>query len=134
MISPTLAITVAASTVAAVMHGWIFIQESVLFTRPATQRMLEVAPQHASAVRLWAYHQGIYNLLLALTALVGAVEIVIGAVLIAQTMIITSSVSMVVAAVALLLIDPRRGRLPGFLAQALPALIALTCLVAGFSG
>jgi putative membrane protein len=132
--SPALAIAAAAGTVAAVVHGWMFLQESVLFTRPATQRMLEVAPQHASAVRLWAYHQGVYNLLLGLTALAGAGGLLIGAAPVAQTMIVTAGVSMVVAAVALLLVDPRRRRLPGFLAQALPALVALTCLVAGSSG
>lgn len=46
-----------ALLLAAGLHLYVFVHESILFSRPATQSMFQVEPQHAPAIRLWAYHQ-----------------------------------------------------------------------------
>ncbi|HEY3688332.1 MAG TPA: DUF1304 family protein [Streptosporangiaceae bacterium] len=122
------AVCVAASILASATHGYIFAKESILFPRPRTQAMLEVAAEHATAVRLWAFHQGIYNLLLGTVAVAGAVAMAAGAFTIAATLIVTFSVSMIVAAASLFAADARRARVPGLIAQALPAVSALVAL------
>jgi putative membrane protein len=118
----------ATGLAAAGMHAYIFTLESVRFSRTATLRMLEVQPQHADAVRLWAYHQGVYNLLLALTAAAGAALALTGDPLPGRTLLWASSTTMVVAALALLLADRRPARVPGFLAQAVPPLLTIAAL------
>ena len=67
MIDAASIIIVAASLVAAAAHGYIFFRESVLFTRPSTVRMFDVPAEHAAAVKMRAFHLGIYNLLLGTT-------------------------------------------------------------------
>lgn len=119
------ALAVAALLVAPTLHLYVFVHESILFSRPATLRMLEVEPQHAPAVRLWAFHQGVYNALLAAVAVAGAVALLIGYRQVGATLMVASGGSMVVAAAALLLADRRRARVPGFIAQAVPAAVAL---------
>jgi putative membrane protein len=122
----------AACAIAVVTHLYIFTAESILFGRPAVQRMFDVAPHHAPAVRLWAFHQGVYNLLLALGVLAGVVAAVAGATTVAVTLEVTGSAAMVIAAVTLIAADPRRARLSGLIAQGGPALAVLAALaVAG---
>jgi putative membrane protein len=121
---------VAAAGTAAVVHGYMFVKESVQFTHPRTLRMLEVPDEHAGAVRLWAYHQGVYNLLLGATAAAGGALLLTGSRVPGGTLLAAAATSMTVAAAALLAADPRPERIPGFLAQAAPALTALTAIVA----
>ena len=59
--------------VAALLHVYIFVMESVTWTRPATWKRFGVASQaDADTTRPLAYNQGFYNLFLAAGALVGA--------------------------------------------------------------
>jgi putative membrane protein len=120
------AVLVAAGLLAAGVHSWVFVLESLLFGRAAVQRMFEVGPQHAAAVRPWAFHQGVYNLLLAGAVLVGlAVAGPAGRLVVA-----VATGSMVVAGVALVAFDPRRERVAGMVAQCVPAGIALVTALA----
>lgn len=115
---------------AAAMHWWMFAQESVLFPRrPGTQRMLDVAPGAVPAVRLWAFHQGVYNFLLGAIGVAGSLLLLASQAAIGATLLVAAAVSMIAAAGALLAVDCRRQRLPGFAAQALPAVIALITLL-----
>jgi putative membrane protein len=127
MTAVALAGAAAAGLVAAATHAYMFVRESVLFQRPSTLSMLEVPPDQAAVVRLWAYHQGVYNLLLGAMAAIGAIEVLIGALDVGRTLLFASAAAMTVAATALLGVDRRRERVPGFVAQALPA---FACLVA----
>ena len=124
-----LVVAAAAALVAASLHSWMFVQESVRFSRPSTLAMLEVQPAHADAVRLWAYHQGVYNVLLGGLAAIGALLLATGATAAGTTLVGAASAAMVLAATALLLADRRRGRLPGFVGQALPPAIAVIALL-----
>ncbi|MEN0084380.1 MAG: DUF1304 family protein [Leifsonia sp.] len=127
----TYAPAAVAILVAAALHLYVFVQESILFSRPATQRMFEVSPEHAAAVRLWAYHQGVYNALLAGVAIAGAVLLLGGDRSASVALIAASAVCMILAALALLLADARRARVTGFVAQAAPAAVALVLLAFG---
>jgi len=121
----------AAILVAAALHLYVFVHESILFSRPATQRMFEIAPEDVSAVRLWAYHQGVYNALLAGVAIAGTVLLLGGDRRAGAALVIAAALSMIAAALALLLADRRRARLTGFVAQSAPAAVSLVLLVHG---
>ncbi len=59
---------------AAVLHVYIFLMESVLWTRPATWKRFGVASQaDADTTRPMAYNQGFYNLFLGIGAAIGLV-------------------------------------------------------------
>ncbi|RIX30004.1 DUF1304 family protein [Amnibacterium setariae] len=119
-----------AGAIAAASHAGMFVVESLLFGRDGTRRMLEVPEAHAEAVRLWAHHQGVYNLLLAAIAAAGLVALALGSTTVAQSLLLASGSAMVAAALALLAVDRRRERVPGFLAQALPAVACVVALSA----
>jgi putative membrane protein len=125
-----LTIAAVAASVAAGTHGFMFVVESVLYGRSRVLRMLEVAELHAPAVRLWAYHQGVYNLVLAAMSAGGVIALGVAAITTGRTLLLASNAAMVIAALALLGVDRRRERLQGFFAQALPASICLLALEA----
>lgn len=58
---------------AAVVHVYIWVMESLTWRKPATWKRFGVASQdEAETQRLFAYNQGFYNLFLAIGAFVGA--------------------------------------------------------------
>jgi len=62
--------------IAALIHVFIFVLESVLWSRPATWRRFGIRSQEeADIVRPMAYNQGFYNVFLALGAGTGLVMI-----------------------------------------------------------
>jgi putative membrane protein len=71
------ALTVVGSVVAAlaaVVHVYIFLAESILWSRPATwKRFGLTTQQEADTVRPMAYNQGFYNLFLAVGVGIGLV-------------------------------------------------------------
>lgn len=123
-----LAIAVASAPIAAATHVLMFAVESLLFDRISTRRMLEVPERHAAAVRQWAYPQGVSNLLLGAMSAAGAIGLVLGSGIGGRTLLLASNAAMVVAALALIGADRRRERVPGALAQALPAAVCLIAL------
>ena len=59
---------------AALLHGYIFLMESVWWTRPSTWKRFGVADQAAAdTTRPMAYNQGFYNLFLGIGAALGLV-------------------------------------------------------------
>lgn len=64
---------------AALIHVYIFALESLLWSRPSTQRTFGVRDaRDAEALRPMAYNQGFYNLFLAIGVAVGLVLIATG--------------------------------------------------------
>ncbi|MBF6210224.1 DUF1304 domain-containing protein [Nocardia puris] len=62
------------AVLAALLHGYIFLLESVRFADPKVSRgLFGVAEADLPAVRPWAFNQGWYNLFLGVGALVGAI-------------------------------------------------------------
>ena len=90
--------------IAALLHVYIFTMESVTWTRPATWKRFGVASQSdAETTRPLAYNQGFYNLFLALGALIGAGEVLLGQPAVGWTLIFSSCGSMLLAAAVLAL-------------------------------
>jgi putative membrane protein len=122
------AVLVVAGLVAAGVHLWIFVLESVLFGRAPVRAMFEVGEEHA-AVRPWAFHQGVYNLLLAGGLLTGLGVALTGPPGAGRLPVAVAAGSMVVAGLALAAFDRRRERLAGLAAQCLPAAVAFLAAV-----
>ena len=60
-----------AAVVAALLHGYIFVLESLRWERPATRRTFGTTAETAAVTAPLAYNQGFYNLFLGVGTLVG---------------------------------------------------------------
>ncbi len=109
---------------AALLHGYIFLMESVWWTRPSTWKRFGVADQaSADTTRPMAYNQGFYNLFLGIGAALGLVMYWAGAVDVGKALVLFTTACMVLA--ALVLTTTGRGYLR-------PALIQGTLPLIGF--
>ncbi|MBX3195793.1 MAG: DUF1304 domain-containing protein [Schumannella sp.] len=97
------------AVIAALIHVYIFVLESVRWTAPATRKVFGVrTAEDAELMRPLAFNQGFYNLFLALGALVGIVLIVTGGVVRAGYGVAIFALScMTLAAVVLVSSNPR---------------------------
>ena len=67
-------IGLAAAVVAALIHVWFFVLESLWFMRPTVYRRFGIDSEaDAQVVRSFAYNQGFYNLFLAGGVAIGIV-------------------------------------------------------------
>ena len=114
---------------AAAIHLYVFVLESLRWMRPATRATFGIASeQEAETTRLLAFNQGFYNLFLAIIAvagiaLAGPLPAAAGALLVA------SAGSMIGAGLVLLASSPRLWR--AALVQLLPPGLGLLALAAG---
>ena len=109
---------------AALLHGYIFLMESVWWTRPSTWKRFGVADQAAAdTTRPMAYNQGFYTLFLGIGAALGLVLYWAGAVDVGKALVLFTTACMVLA--ALVLTTTGRGYLR-------PALIQGTLPLIGF--
>jgi putative membrane protein len=87
---------------AALLHGYIFLMESVWWTRPATWKRFGVADQAAAdTTKPMAYNQGFYNLFLGLGAALGLVLYWAGSTAAGTTLVLFTMACMVLAAAVL---------------------------------
>ncbi|MCY1716227.1 putative membrane protein [Microbacterium testaceum StLB037] len=89
---------------AALLHVYIFVLESVRWTQPKTWKVFGIADQQAADVtKPMAYNQGFYNLFLAVGAAVGIVFWVVNGIgdVAGRTLLIFSLGSMLAAALVL---------------------------------
>ncbi|MFN8099530.1 MAG: DUF1304 domain-containing protein [Dermatophilaceae bacterium] len=67
-------VAIVLTLLAALLHGYIFVLESLRFDRPATWKIFGVrGAQEAAIARPWAFNQGFYNLFLGVGAAIGGV-------------------------------------------------------------
>jgi putative membrane protein len=112
------------TTVAGVIHLYIFCLESLVWGRAKTNRVFGISSEIAEHNRLFAFNQGFYNLFLAMAALGGLVigiNNVVGKTLVAYALI-----SMILAAVVL--IFSNRKLIRPALVQGIPPLAGLALL------
>jgi putative membrane protein len=89
---------------AALLHVYIFIMESVTWTQPATWKRFGLTSQaDAETTRPLAFNQGFYNLFLAVAVFAGVAAIALGQPVVGWTLVFSSCGSMVLAAVVLAL-------------------------------
>ena len=101
---------------AALLHVYIFLMESVWWTRPAIWQRFGLASQEeAETTKPLAYNQGFYNLFLAVGAAVGLILYFVDFDQAGAALILFSTASMFLAAIVLTTTGP--GRLKSALTQ-----------------
>jgi putative membrane protein len=119
------------AAIAALIHVYIFILESVSWTKESTRKVFGVrSAEDAELMKPLAYNQGFYNLFLALGVATGLIMIAAGAVAQAGFAVaIFALMSMVLAAVVLITSNPKMAR--SALIQGAAPLLGLVFLVLG---
>lgn len=113
-----------AALLAAAIHVWFFILESVLFSRPAVAARFGVrSAEQIAAVRPMAFNQGFYNLFLAVGIAAGVAQIAAGAEVAGRSIVLFACLCMVWAGIVLLVTNVRF--VQAALIQLVPPLIAI---------
>ena len=122
--------TVAAlvfAALAALLHVYIFVMESLTWTTPRTRKVFGTSAQEAETTKLLAFNQGFYNLFLAIVTAVGIAAITMGHKQIGAALVFAGVGSMLAAAVVLLAASPDKAR--AAVTQGAFPLIAVALLV-----
>ncbi|BBZ75567.1 membrane protein [Mycolicibacterium anyangense] len=98
------------AALAALLHVYIFVMESLTWTSPRTRKVFGTTAEEAETTKLLAFNQGFYNLFLAIVAGVGIVSIVMGHRGIGAALVFAGVGSMLAAAVVLLAASPDKAR------------------------
>ncbi len=121
---PTVSLVLAS--LAALLHVWFFVLESVLFRRPMAHRTFGVRdPAEVETLAFPMYNQGFYNLFLAIGTLVGVVGVARDWEPQGTTLVVFCCLCMVAAAVVLVTKRPSMAR-----AAAVQGLLPLLALLA----
>jgi putative membrane protein len=122
-------IALAAAVVAALIHVWFFVLESLWFMRPAVYRRFGIESEaDATVARSFAFNQGFYNLFLAVGVAIGIALVAMRDPVSGQAILLFASGSMIAAGVVLYLHNPRFLRAAAI--QAVPPLIAVVAILA----
>ncbi|MCB2174953.1 MAG: DUF1304 domain-containing protein [Actinomycetales bacterium] len=115
--------------VAAAVHVYIFVLESLLWTGDRTRAVFGTTREEAETTRALAFNQGFYNLFLAVVTVVGIVLLAGGRTAVGATLVLAGAGSMVAAGLVLLLSSPAKAR--AALVQLTPPLLGVVALVIG---
>ncbi|MGW5438758.1 DUF1304 domain-containing protein [Nocardia asteroides] len=121
------AVAVVFVGIAVLLHGYIFVMESLRWTQPRTRATFGISAEEAAATREMAFNQGFYNLFLAVVAAVGLGFTLFGDTGIGLALVLAGAGSMVAAGVVLLVSSPDKAR--AALIQLVPPLIGCAALV-----
>ena len=118
-----------AALLAAAIHVWFFVLESVLFGRPGVAARFGLrTEEQIAAVRPMAFNQGFYNLFLAIGIAAGIALIAAGSEVAGRAVVLFCCACMVGAGV--ILFATSRRFLQAALVQALPPLVAIVATLA----
>lgn len=95
---------------AALLHVYIFVMESLTWTTPRTRAVFGTTAEEAETTKLLAYNQGFYNLFLGVVTAVGIVAIVLQHKEVGSALIFAGTGSMLAAALVLLASAPGKAR------------------------
>ena len=124
-------IGIAAAIVAALIHVWFFVLESLWFSRPAVWARFGLSSvEEARTVRSFAFNQGFYNLFLAVGVGIGLLLAASGDPASGRAIVLFACGSMVAAGVVLVLHN--RAFLQAALIQVVPALVAIVAIWLSF--
>jgi putative membrane protein len=115
-----------------IVHLVLFIMESVLFQRKGGHRLFGTNEADYSAVKVWAFSQGFYNLFLALGTFVGLSFVLKKQVMLAGVLTGFCGLSMLVAGIVLWLTSPQLRKWA--FAQAIPPLLGFLFLYFHITG
>jgi putative membrane protein len=114
------------AALAALLHVYIFVMESLTWTSPRTRATFGTTPEEAETTKLLAFNQGFYNLFLAVGVFVGVLLQLssdTATVAAGVGMVLLCAASMVGAAVVLLVTKP--ALLRGVAIQGVAPLLAI---------
>ena len=113
-----------AAVLAAAIHVWFFVLESVLFSRPGVAVRFGLrTEEQIAAVRPMAFNQGFYNLFLAVGIAAGIAQIAAGATVAGRSIVLFACLCMVWAGIVLF-VTSKRFFQPA-LVQLIPPLVAI---------
>jgi putative membrane protein len=115
------------AALAALLHVYIFVMESLTWTTPRTRTVFGTSAEDAETTKLLAFNQGFYNLFLAIVTAVGIAAIAMGHKQIGAALVFSGVGSMLAAAVVLLASSPDKAR--AAITQGTFPLIAVVLLV-----
>ncbi|BDI22328.1 DUF1304 domain-containing protein [Herbiconiux sp. L3-i23] len=115
--------------IAALIHVYIFVLESVTWTSARTRRTFGTTPDQAEATRALAFNQGFYNLFLAIVTAIGVVVVAAGSEAVGAALVFAGTLSMAAAGLVLAISD--RSKLRAALVQATAPTIAAVLLAVG---
>lgn len=119
------------AVLAAVLHVYIFVMESLTWTTPRTRAVFGTTEEEAETTKLLAFNQGFYNLFLAIVTLIGVGTVFSNAFAVGVALVFAGVGSMLAAAVVLLAAAPDKAR--ASVTQGLLPLIAIVLLVVGLA-
>ena len=95
---------------AAVLHVYIFVLESLQWTAPRTRATFGTTLESAEATKELAFNQGFYNLFLAIVTGVGIGFTIAGGTPVGAALLLAGTGSMLAAATVLLVSSPDKAR------------------------
>jgi putative membrane protein len=98
------------ASLAALLHVYIFVMESLSWTSPRTRATFGMTAQEAEATKEMAFNQGFYNLFLAIVAGVGIAAVLTGHSAVGAALVLAGVGSMLAAALVLLVSSPDKAR------------------------
>lgn len=98
------------AALAALVHVYIFVLESLRWTAPATRRTFGTSEEDANATKEMAFNQGFYNLFLAVMAAVGIIAAAAGHHGVGVALILAGCGSMLAAGLVLLISSPSKAK------------------------
>src|ERR1700687_2527433 len=98
------------AALAALLHVYIFVMESLLWTSPRTRAAFGTTEEEAQTTKLLAFNQGFYNLFLAIVTAIGVIAVFLGHTAVGSALVFAGTGSMVLAALVLLLSSPDQAR------------------------
>jgi putative membrane protein len=104
------AVALAFAGLAAALHVYIWVMESLTWTSPRTRATFGTSAEEAEATKELAYNQGFYNLFLALVTFGGIAAHLADEETVGSTLVFTGAGSMVAAGLVLLLSSPDKAR------------------------
>jgi putative membrane protein len=116
---------------AALLHVYIFVMESLTWTSPRTRATFGTTPETAETTKELAFNQGFYNLFLAIVTAVGMVAVFTGHRAVGAALVFAGVGSMFAAAAVLLVSSPDKARAAA--TQGTFPLIAIVLLVIGLT-
>jgi len=95
---------------AALLHVYIFVMESLTWTTPRTRAVFGTTAEEAETTKLMAFNQGFYNLFLGVVTVIGIVAVTLQHKTVGSALIFAGIGSMFAAAIVLLAAAPDKAR------------------------
>ncbi|WP_104090955.1 DUF1304 domain-containing protein [Arthrobacter sp. GMC3] len=121
------------AALAALVHVYIFVLESLRWTAPATRKTFGTTAAEAESTKDLAFNQGFYNLFLAVVAVAGIIAAASGHHGVGAALVLAGAGSMLAAGLVLLISSPSKAK-AALVQAAFPLLAVVFAVVWLISG